>query len=58
VVTLYLLTGVNEKLKPRLKRDLKPDTRVATHNFAMEDWEPVKKIDVDGHRLYLWIIGK
>ena len=56
VVTLYLLPGVNEKLKPRLLAELKPGTRVVSHRFSMPDWEPVKTIEVDGRTIYLWII--
>jgi cyclopropane fatty-acyl-phospholipid synthase-like methyltransferase len=57
VVTLYLLPGVNEKLKPRLLSDLKPGTRVVSHSFEMgEDWKPEKTIEVNGRRVHLWII--
>jgi SAM-dependent methyltransferase len=57
VVTLYLLSTVNQKLKPRLLKELKPGTRVVSHRFSMgEDWEPVKQIDVDGRPIYLWTI--
>ena len=56
VVTLYLLPGVNEKLKPRLLAELKPGTRVVSHRFSMPDWEPVKTIEVDSRTIYLWII--
>jgi cyclopropane fatty-acyl-phospholipid synthase-like methyltransferase len=58
VVTLYLLPGVNEKLKPRLLKELKPGTRIVSHSFSMGDWEPVKQVDIEGRRLYLWIVGK
>ncbi len=56
VVTLYLLPGVNEKLKPRLLAELKPGTRVVSHSFAMPDWEPKEEIRVDGRTVYLWVI--
>lgn len=56
VVTLYLLPGVNEKLKPRLLAELKPGTRIVSHSFAMPDWEPAKKVQVEGRTLYLWVI--
>jgi len=56
VVTLYLLPGVNEKLKPRLLAELKPGTRVVSHSFDMGDWKPDKQIEVQGRRLYLWVI--
>lgn len=56
VVTLYLLPGVNEKLKPRLLAELKPGTRVVSHSFAMPDWPPKQEIRVDGRTVYLWVI--
>lgn len=56
VVTLYLLPNVNLKLRPRLLKELKPGTRVVSHSFDMDDWKPEKEIDVNGSRLYLWMI--
>jgi len=46
VVTLYLLTSVNERLKPILERDLRPGARVVTHDFKIPGWEPVRTLDV------------
>jgi len=56
VITLYLLTSLNEKLKPKLWRDLKPGTRVVSQTFDMGDWKPEKEIEVDGRSVYLWHI--
>ena len=57
VVTLYLLSTLNEKLKPRLLSELKPGTRVVSHAFDMGDWAPEKTVDVgNGTRIYLWRI--
>jgi SAM-dependent methyltransferase len=60
VVTLYLLTSVNERLKPILERDLRPGARVVTHDFKIPGWEPKKSIDVTSeagisHTLYLYV---
>jgi SAM-dependent methyltransferase len=44
VVTLYLLSSSNLKLRPILTRQLKPGTRIIAHNFAMGDWE-AEKVD-------------
>ena len=54
VVTLYLLTSLNLKLRPKLWRDLKPGTRIVSQTFDMGDWEPEKQEMVDGHTIYLW----
>src|SRR5262245_58002689 len=57
VVTLYLLPDVNLRLKPKLLRDLKPGTRVVSHDFSMgEDWQPEKTLRVGSDTLYLWTI--
>jgi len=40
VVTLYLLSKVNLRLRPKLFRELDPGTRVVSHQFSMEKWEP------------------
>lgn len=58
VVTLYLLTSLNQKLRPKLWRELKPGTRVVSHAFDMGDWQPEKTEDVDGRKIYLWTIPK
>jgi precorrin-6B methylase 2 len=44
VVTLYLLSSSNLKLRPILTSQLKPGARIVAHNFAMGDWE-AEKID-------------
>ena len=56
VVTLYLLTDLNLKLRPKLLRDLKPGTRVVSHAFAMGDWAPERTAEVSGTTVYLWRI--
>ncbi len=60
VVSLYLLTSVNIKLRPRLTSELKPGTRVVSHNFGMGDWKPDQStsvmVDEISHDVFLWII--
>jgi SAM-dependent methyltransferase len=56
VVTLYLLTRLNEKLKPKLLKDLKPGTRVVSHAFDMGDWKPEQTAQVASSSVYLWRI--
>jgi SAM-dependent methyltransferase len=62
VVTLYLLTEANLELRPRLQSQLKPGSRVVSHQFGMGDWVPTHaETFVDNHglsrQLYLWVIG-
>ena len=57
VVTLYLLTELNRKVRPKLLRDLRPGTRVVSHAFGMGgDWEPERQESVQGTPVYLWRI--
>ncbi len=56
MVTLYLLTSLNLKLRPKLWRDLKPGTRIVSHSFDMGDWKPEKQMEVDGHTIYFWTV--
>jgi ubiquinone/menaquinone biosynthesis C-methylase UbiE len=58
VVTLYLLPSVNLKLKPKLLADLKPGTRIVSHDFNMGDWKPEKELEVGYSRIYLWIVPR
>ncbi|MBB4633211.1 SAM-dependent methyltransferase [Sphingosinicella soli] len=58
VVTLYLLDTLNEKLMPRLLKELKPGTRIVSHAFRMGDWEPEQTADVDGRSVYYWTVPK
>ncbi len=56
VLTLYLLPSVNLKLRPKILKELKPGTRIVSHAFDMGDWEPDKKIVVDGSTIYFWTV--
>jgi len=60
VMTLYLLTSVNLKLRPKLLRELSPGTRLVSHNFGMDTWKPdqstVVMVDDVSHDVYLWIV--
>jgi SAM-dependent methyltransferase len=59
VVTLYLLSASNLKLRPILTKQLKPGARIVSHAFSMGDWQPDKVdtfVDTSGttRTLYLW----
>src|SRR6476620_7007982 len=65
VITMYLLPRVNLELRPRIL-DLKPGTRVVSHDFSMGDWKPELHEELEakdkyggsGGRsdIYLWIV--
>lgn len=52
VVTLYLLPELNVRLRPKLLRELRPGTRIVSHDFDMGDWEPERKVRVNWKNLY------
>jgi tRNA G37 N-methylase Trm5 len=56
VITLYLLPDLNVRLRPRLWAELKPGTRIVSHQFAMGDWKPEKTIQLNGRVVYFWTI--
>jgi SAM-dependent methyltransferase len=58
VVTLYLLPSLNQKLIPKLNKELKPGSRVVSQSFDMGDWKPDKTIEVEGRTVYLWMIPR
>ena len=60
VVTLYLSPELNLRLRPILLAQLRPGSRVVSHDFDMGDWTPVRTVRVpeDGRDqvLHLWVI--
>lgn len=57
VVTLYLSTRVNQELEPKLRKELKPGTRIVSHQFRIGEWKPDETIKAsDETDLYLWIV--
>lgn len=56
VVTLYLLPSINLKLRPKLLAELKPGSRIVSHDFDMGDWKPDQTTQVEGHDIHLWIV--
>jgi len=62
VLTLYLTTSFNEKLRPKFEQSLKPGTRVVSHDYGIRGWNPVEieEVFVHGrrHRIFLYVIGQ
>jgi SAM-dependent methyltransferase len=50
VVTLYLLSKVNLRLRPKLFRELSPGTRIVSHDFNMGQWDPEESKFLNGGR--------
>jgi hypothetical protein len=55
VVTMYLLPELNLRLRPTIL-NMKPGTRVTSHQFTMGDWEPDETAEIDYRSAYLWIV--
>ena len=47
VVALYLSPSLNERLRPKILREVRPGARVVSHNFPMGDWRPDTTIEVE-----------
>jgi predicted O-methyltransferase YrrM len=60
VITMYLKPDVNARLRPQLEQ-LRPGTRIVSHQFRIQGTKPVKQIQVRGketgmeHPVYLWV---
>ncbi len=62
VVTMFLMTSSNERLKPNLEKDLKPGARVVSNEFPIKGWKPVEALVVKTgameHTIYVYEIGR
>jgi len=58
VVTLYLTTSANEKITPKLEKELRAGARVISFCFRVPSWEPTKTMDLGTRVLYLYTIKK
>lgn len=60
VVTLYLSDKLNVLLRPKLLREMRPGSRIVSHDFRMGDWKPEQTVRVPWGKLYrtvyLWTV--
>jgi len=56
VVTLYLTSWANEKLKPKIENETKSGTRIISHDFEVHGWKPRLEERFNGHALYVYEI--
>src|SRR4030095_3735076 len=59
VLTMYLLPEVNLMIRPNIWKQMKPGSRIVSHDFDMGDWKPLKTEQIKDdsswdHTLYLW----
>jgi ubiquinone/menaquinone biosynthesis C-methylase UbiE len=59
VVTLFLLPSLNQRLRPKLWRELRPGTRVVSNSFDMgAEWPAEKTTQSGNYTIYFWTIPK
>jgi len=58
VVTLFLTTSANERLRPKLERELKDGVRVVSHDYEITGWKPIKVENLGQHTIYLYVVKK
>jgi SAM-dependent methyltransferase len=56
VVTLWLSTSVNMRLEAKLRRELRPGTRIVSHQFPIGSWAPDRTVRAENKDLFLWTI--
>ena len=56
VVTLYLTTTANERIAPKLEKEMRPGTRIVSFCFRMPGWEPTKTLNLETRTLYLYTL--
>jgi len=62
VVTLYLTTSANDKVKPKLESELKAGARVVSHDYEILGWRPIKidnfcenpRLGYPSHTIYVY----
>ena len=56
VVTLYLSPTINLRLREKLRRELRPGSRIVSHRFDMGDWKPDEERVVGNIHVFLWTV--
>jgi SAM-dependent methyltransferase len=57
VVTLWLSDTVNARLEPKLKRELRPGTRIVSRQFPIGRWSPQVTVRLENEQLFLWTVA-
>ncbi len=56
VVLIYLLPDINLKLRPKLLTQMKPGSRIVSHDFDMGEWKPDKTVRAGKATVYYWMV--
>lgn len=54
VVTMWLTPSINERLVPTFLRELRPSTRIVSHQFPMAHWTPDAQTTIGDEQVFLW----
>jgi len=55
IVTLFLTTSANERLRPKLEKELKPGARIVSHDYEIIGWKPTRVENLGQHTIYLYV---
>ncbi len=55
IITLFLTTSANERLRPKLEKELKTGVRIVSHDYEIIGWKPTKIENLGQHTIYLYI---
>ena len=58
VITLYLTSSANQRLRPKFEREARNGTRIVSHDFDIYGWRPVLKENFKGHTIYLYVVRR
>jgi SAM-dependent methyltransferase len=56
VMTLYVLTASNLELRPRILKEMRPGSRIVSHQFSMGAWLADKHEALGSAEIYYWVV--
>lgn len=55
VIAIFLTGTGNDKLRSKFEEEVKPGTRIVSHDFGVDGWKPGKVESFGGHKIYLYL---
>lgn len=56
VVTMYLFPHVVLRLRDHLRRELRPGSRIVSHEFMFHNWEPHRTEEIGSSTIFMWTV--
>ncbi len=56
IITLYLTGTANDRLKPKLRAEASPGTRIVSHDFSINGWRTIQRESFEYHTIYMYQI--